>query len=191
MTHRHVIYVDGHSLLRLSEAGPWRRKEGRLRYYYYTAYRTQTFELPVRSRDSSGKSEMSTKTFSLLSFRDIEARIRANTVSKTHIRPDGLTWKFTTAQLSSNEPIEDAFANQIVARDESDPSAPGDYLFFAVMYGHGGYHTSRLLSRILIKAVVAELTSLLHDPRSTPQPGLLDRPYSCLRSYSTCIHTAR
>ena len=144
-------------------------------YYYYRSYQNQTFDLPVRTRDSSGKSEMTTKTFSLLPMKDVDARIRGNTLSETHIRPDGLTWKFTTAQLSSNDPIEDAFANQIVTRDESDPSGPGDYLFFAIMDGHGGYQTSRLLSRILIKAVAAEITQFLQDPKPTPQPGLLDR----------------
>ncbi|KAF8914203.1 phosphatase 2C-like domain-containing protein [Gymnopilus junonius] len=149
-------------------------------YYYYRSYSTQTFDLSIRTRDSSGKSQMSSKTFTLLPLKESEARIRADAISEAYLRPDGLAWKYTTAQLSSNDPIEDAFANQIVARDESDPSAPGDYLFFAVMDGHGGYQTSHLLSRILIKAVAAELTNLLKDPNSASQPGLLDRVRSLL-----------
>lgn len=149
-------------------------------YYYYRSFYSQTFDLPVRTRDSTGKSQMTSKTFPLLPLKDLEARIQENATAETYVRPDGLTWKYTTAHLSSNNPIEDAFANQIVARDDSDSSAPGDYLFFTVMDGHGGYETSHLLSRILIKAVAAELTNLSNNPNSTPQPGLLDRVRSLL-----------
>ncbi|KDR83979.1 hypothetical protein GALMADRAFT_688881 [Galerina marginata CBS 339.88] len=151
-------------------------------YLYYQSYSRapSTFEVSVKVRGPSGKSEMANRTFSLLPMKELEARIRQNAISETYVRPDGFTWKYTTANLSSNDPIEDAFANEVVGRDDSDPSAPGDYLFFAVMDGHGGFETSRLLSRVLIKGVALELTNLLNDPRAVPQSGLLDRVRSLL-----------
>ncbi|KAF4619543.1 hypothetical protein D9613_005273 [Agrocybe pediades] len=151
-------------------------------YYYYKTYHSapQTFDINVRSRGPTGKAEMSTKTFLLSPLKDLEARIRQDAISESQVRPDGLAWKYTTAQLASNDPIEDAFTSQIVQRDESDPSYPGDYLFFAVMDGHGGFETSRLLSRVLIKAVALELTDLVKDPKSAPKTGLLDRIKSSL-----------
>lgn len=123
---------------------------------------------------------MTLRSFPLLPMKEVDARIRENETTETHVRPDGLTWKWTTANLASNDPIEDANASQIVERDASDPSAPGDYLFFAVMDGHGGYETSRLLSRVLIKAVALELAGLAKDPKSIAQSGLLDRVRSLL-----------
>jgi len=152
-------------------------------YYYYKTYHSapQTFDISIRTRGPSGKLEMSTRSFLLSPLKELEARIRQDAISEeTQVRPDGLAWKYTTAQLASNDPIEDAFANQIVERDASDPSSPGDYLFFAVMDGHGGFETSRLLSRVLIKAVALELTDLVKNPKSTPKAGLLDRIRSSL-----------
>ncbi|KAF8969426.1 phosphatase 2C-like domain-containing protein [Flammula alnicola] len=151
-------------------------------YYYYKTYYSapQTFDIPVRVKGASGKSEMSTRRFPLLPMKELEARIRENASSETYARPDGITWKYTTANLASNNPIEDAHSNHVVGRDDSDPSAPGDYLFFAVMDGHGGYETSRLLSRILIQGVALELSALIADPKATAQSGLLDRVRSLL-----------
>ncbi|KJA29827.1 hypothetical protein HYPSUDRAFT_196159 [Hypholoma sublateritium FD-334 SS-4] len=150
-------------------------------YYYKTHYSApQTFDLQVKVKGATGKTEMSTRSFPLLPLKDLEARIQQNATSETNTRPDGITWKYTTANLASNNPIEDAHSNHIIGRDESDPSAPGDYLFFAVMDGHGGFETSRLLSRILIQAVVLELSTLIADPKSSPQSGLLGRVKSLL-----------
>ena len=123
---------------------------------------------------------MSSRTLPLLSLKEVEARIQQNAVSETHTRPNGISWKRTTAFLASNDPIEDANSSQIIERDASDPSAPGDYLFFAVMDGHAGYQTSQLLSRILIKGVALELSALTAEPNARPQPGLYGRLQSLL-----------
>ncbi|KAJ7572340.1 hypothetical protein C8J56DRAFT_40609 [Mycena floridula] len=66
----------------------------------------------------------------------------------------------------SNNPIEDANAHQIIQKDQSD----GDYLFFAVMDGHGDRETSQLLSRIRIKATALKLPTFY---RPLPKPGVL------------------
>jgi pyruvate dehydrogenase phosphatase len=130
-------------------------------YYVYHAYsRPSTFDLPVRSRGADGKPEMTFRRFELLPLKTLEDRIHQNASAASHTSPEGIKWNHTTACLASNDPIEDANATQVVHRDDSDPSAPGDYLFFAVMDGHSGTHTSQLLSKILIKAVALELSSL-------------------------------
>ncbi|KAF9057930.1 phophatase 2C family protein [Panaeolus papilionaceus] len=146
-------------------------------YYYFRTYYTpsQTFEIPIKVKGITGTTEMSTRKFSLLPLKDVESKIRETAVSETYVRPNGIKWKYSTATLASNDPIEDANANQIVERDASDFSAPGDYLFFAVMDGHGGYDTSRLLSRILIKGVALELSNLAKSTNAKPQTGLLGR----------------
>jgi pyruvate dehydrogenase phosphatase len=141
-------------------------------YLCYRYWREQTtFSLPIKQK---GSTETTNKYFSLLSLKDIDERIRANAISETRVRPNGLSWKYTTASLSSNDPIEDAHASQIIQRDDDDPLAPGDYLFFAVMDGHSGYHTSQLLSRVLINAVALELSQLIQKPESTSHPGRLE-----------------
>ncbi|KAG6378623.1 phosphatase 2C-like domain-containing protein [Boletus reticuloceps] len=89
-------------------------------------------------------------------------RLNATAKSETIVRPGGITWKYSTASVAANDPLEDAHAEAIVAREPSDPKGPGDWLFFAVMDGHGGPHTSRLLSNTLINAIVLQLSSLIH-----------------------------
>jgi len=152
-------------------------------YYFYRSHysKSQTFNLPIKIRGADGKPEMSTRTLPLLPLKEVEARIQENAVSETHNRPNGVFWKHTTAFLASNDPIEDANSNQIIERDASDPSAPGDYLFFTVMDGHGGYQTSRLLSRVLIKGVALELSALTTESNSA-QSGLSGRLWSLLWS---------
>ena len=152
-------------------------------YLYRSHYREpHTFVLPIKTRGADGKLEMSTRTISLLPLKEVEARIQENSVSEIHNRPNGISWKCTTALLASNDPIEDAHSYQIIERDASDPSAPGDFFFFTVMDGHGGYHTSRLLSRILIKGVALELSALTPESNSRPQLGLSGRLQSLLWS---------
>ena len=145
-------------------------------YLYYTskAQHHQTFDLPVKIKGPDGKPEVSTRTLPLLPMSTISARITENATVNAHsTTPGGPNWRYTTATLASNDPIEDANAQQVIQRDESDPSAPGDYLFFAVMDGHGGRETSQLLSRVLINAVALELNNLIAKPNSIPSPGLL------------------
>ncbi|EGO27656.1 hypothetical protein SERLADRAFT_360305 [Serpula lacrymans var. lacrymans S7.9] len=136
-------------------------------YLYYTfKNRQQTFDLAVRVRGADGKAMLSTRTFSLLSKGAVDERLKEHATSESSPRPGGIVWKHTTAALAANDPYEDAHSNTIIARDASDPSAPGDLLFFAVMDGHGGPHTSRLLSKTLINAVVLELSSFIKGPGS-------------------------
>ncbi|KAI0920920.1 hypothetical protein AcW1_004943 [Taiwanofungus camphoratus] len=134
--------------------------------YYRYSFKSQpeTFDLPVRLRDSNGKRTMSTRSIPLLSKEQVDARLNEHAVFTSTTRPNGIIWKQSTAYLSSNDPIEDANSSAIVERDPSDPASPGDLLFFAVMDGHGGFHTSRLLSKVLIPAVAFELYSLTKNP---------------------------
>lgn len=134
--------------------------------YYRYSFKSQpeTFDLPVRLRDSNGKRTMSTRSIPLLSKEQVDARLNEHAVFTSTTRPNGIIWKQSTAYLSSNDPIEDANSSAIVERDPSDPASPGDLLFFAVMDGHGGFHTSRLLSKVLIPVVAFELYSLTKNP---------------------------
>ncbi|KAH0839830.1 phosphatase 2C-like domain-containing protein [Lanmaoa asiatica] len=131
-------------------------------YLYYRYNKPQTFDLPVKVLGVDGAPVMTSKTFPLLSLTAVDERLNANAKSDTITRPGGITWKYSTASVAANEPLEDAHAQAIIAREPSDPKGPGDWLFFAVMDGHGGPHTSRLLSNTLINAVVLQLSSLIH-----------------------------
>ncbi|KAJ8503169.1 hypothetical protein ONZ45_g11096 [Pleurotus djamor] len=144
-------------------------------FYAYRYSRNQTFELPVKSKGEDGKTVVSTKSFPLIPMTDVDSRIRQHATSESRPRPGGIIWKHTTAALASNDPIEDANASQLITRDPEDPSAPGDWLFFAVMDGHGGFNTSQLLSRILINAVSLELSSLIRKPIAPSEPGYFSR----------------
>ncbi|KAG6903410.1 hypothetical protein C0995_005433 [Termitomyces sp. Mi166 len=151
-------------------------------YYSSRSVRHETFNLPVKVKGADGRPEMTTRAIPLLPMQQLEDRIRENATQNSHSRSGGPIWKFATAALSSNDPIEDANAHQVIQRDESDPSAPGDYLFFAVMDGHGGRDTSQLLSRVLIKAVALELSNLVTDPKAQPSVGIMQRVYSLMGS---------
>ncbi|KAG6880153.1 hypothetical protein C0992_004605 [Termitomyces sp. T32_za158] len=151
-------------------------------YYSYRSDRYPTFNLPVKVKGADGRLEMTTRAIPLLPMEQLEARIKEHATEDTHHCLTGPIWRFATAALSSNDPIEDANAHQVIQRDESDPSAPGDYLFFAVMDGHSGRDTSQLLSRVLIKAVALELSNLVTDPNAQPNPSILQRVYSLMGS---------
>ena len=155
-------------------------------YLYYKSQQElhQIFTFHVRVRGPDGKSEMSTKTAPLLPMSILQSRIREHATINTYSRPGSPIWKYATAALQSNDPIEDAHCSQIIQRDESDPSAPGDYLFFAVMDGHGGRETSQLLSRVLIKGVALELNSLVTNPKKEPEPSFVQKLTSSLWSSS-------
>jgi pyruvate dehydrogenase phosphatase len=102
----------------------------------------------------------------LLSLAEVDARLKASESEQKVERPGGVTWRYTTAQLPSNNPLEDAYASAIVQKDEKPGSPDGDLLFFSVMDGHAGRHTSQLLSRTLIPAVALELRNLYEDPNT-------------------------
>lgn len=142
-------------------------------YYWYTLkYRQEAFELVVKVRQADGKTVMTNRTFPLLPKDTIDARIRERATSESNPRPGGIVWKHSTASLAANDPIEDASSHQIVERDHIDPSGPGDLLFFTIMDGHSGPHTSRVLSRVLINAVALELSTLIKSPEAAvPKAG--------------------
>ena len=141
-------------------------------FYYRTRHKSETFDLAVKVHGADGKPKMTVQTFPLVSMQVADARIRENATIESKYRPDGIIWKHTTASLASNNPIEDAHSAAIIPRDDTDPSVPGDLLFFAVMDGHSGALTSRLLSKVLINAVILELSSLV-PPASQAKQGIL------------------
>ena len=132
-------------------------------YYFTRAHETFDLSIPIRGAD--GKRTMSKQSLLLQSLAESEARIREHASShSTLTRPDGVTWNHTTAKLASNNPIEDAHSHQVIQRDPLDPAGAGDYLFYSVFDGHGGFETSQLLSRTLIRATALELSALsLHS----------------------------
>ncbi|EJD01523.1 protein serine/threonine phosphatase 2C [Fomitiporia mediterranea MF3/22] len=138
-------------------------------YYLYNRTRRpssapETFDVSIRSSVAGpdGKRGLTTQTLPLLPMTDVEARIKEYANLRVTPRHSRLIWKHATAQLASNNPIEDAHAEAIVERDQQD----GDYLFFAVMDGHSGPYTSRLLSKTLIPAVALQLRELSESPSS-------------------------
>jgi pyruvate dehydrogenase phosphatase len=154
-------------------------------YYRSRQEQQQTFDFRVRMRGPDGKPEMSTRTAPLLPMSVFDERIRERATFNTYSQPGGPIWKYTTAVLPSNDPIEDAHCSQIIQRDESDPSAPGAYLFFTVMDGHGGRETSQLLSRVLIRAVALELNSLVTNPKAELESNFVRKMMSSLGSSSS------
>ncbi|KAL4249654.1 PPM-type phosphatase-like domain superfamily protein [Abortiporus biennis] len=148
-------------------------------YIYYRYYSTkrqgrEIFDIPVRVRGSDGKPTTISHSVNMISKEQLEARLKEHMEAVITPRPNGITWKHTTAYLASNDPIEDANANKIIERDPSEHSPAGDLVFYAVMDGHGGPNTSRLLSKVLLPAVALELHSLINEPASyLPKAGLL------------------
>lgn len=156
-------------------------------YLYYKSRqdRQHTTDFHVRVKGPDGKTETMTRSAPLLPMNVLEPRMREHATFNTYPQLGGPIWKYTTASLPSNDPIEDAHCSQIIQRDESDPSAPGDYLFFAVMDGHGGRDTSQLLSRVLIKGVALELDSLVKNPDTKQEQTFVQRMTSSLWSNSS------
>ncbi|THH13631.1 hypothetical protein EW146_g6608 [Bondarzewia mesenterica] len=156
--------------------------------YMYRKYRrptTQTFDIAVKEMGADGKPTTVNRTFPLQSMDDVNRRIREHAVLKTKSTPEGLVWKYATGYLASNDPIEDANAQAIIDKDPTTSSSSGQLLFFTVMDGHAGRHTSRLLSSVLIPAVALELSTLVNDT-DTPlsKTSILDSVKSLLFSKS-------
>lgn len=131
-------------------------------YAYLRYSKPETFDLSVRERGPDGKPTRVTRPFPLLSKEQVDVRLSEHAQSVSTRRPGGIIWKQSTAFLPSNSPVEDANASAIV-EEEASPTG-GDLLFFAVMDGHGGHQTSRLLSKTLIPAVTLELFTLKEAP---------------------------
>ncbi|KAI0638386.1 protein serine/threonine phosphatase 2C [Trametes polyzona] len=156
-------------------------------YRYYSSPTRETFPIAIKAAGPDGKRQVVTQAIPLLTKDEVDARIREHAAAHSVMRHGGIVWKSATARLASNDPIEDAHASLLIERDASDASPPGDYLFFAVMDGHGGPHTSRVLSDILIPTVAMELASRIHDPKQgLSDAGLLAKAKSLVwRSSST------
>ncbi|PSR93760.1 hypothetical protein PHLCEN_2v4655 [Hermanssonia centrifuga] len=153
-------------------------------YFKYTSKPKPkaTFDLPIRVRGPDGKVSMATRSITFLTTDEVDAKLNEHARALSTVRPGGILWKQTTAFLAANDPIEDANASKIVERDPSAHSPAGDLLFFAVMDGHGGPQTSRLLSKVLIPAVALELALLINEPQSiAPKPSRLEKLKSLLR----------
>jgi pyruvate dehydrogenase phosphatase len=126
-------------------------------YYRYTVSdKNPTFSIKVKEKGPDGKATMVKRSFPLLSKAVVDQRINEFATFTSQPPSEGLVWKHTTAQLSSNDPIEDAHARAIITTD----LPARNLLFYAVMDGHAGFHTSRLLSQVLIPAVALELDLL-------------------------------
>ncbi|THH11899.1 hypothetical protein EW145_g327 [Phellinidium pouzarii] len=142
-------------------------------YYRYTRpARPETFDLTVRSKPGpDGRRTSTMRKVPLLSMSEVNMRIMRLATLQSHPRPGGIVWKHATAQLASNDPIEDAHAALVTERDPASGAyaSDGDYLFFAVMDGHSGVHTSRILSKTLIPAVALQLHQLSTSPNSLSQ----------------------
>ncbi|KAI0677337.1 protein serine/threonine phosphatase 2C [Trametes maxima] len=158
-------------------------------YRYYLNPPRDTFNISVKATGPDGKRQMVTHTIPLLSKDEVDARLREHASAHSVMRHGGIVWRSATARLASNDPIEDANASLLIERDASDTSPPGDYLFFAVMDGHGGPHTSRVLSDILIPTVAMELASRINDPKATQSDaGLASKVKSLIwRSSSSSV----
>ena len=132
-----------------------------------------TFSIPIRLKGPDGRAIASTRSISYLAKDDVERKLTENAFSTSVPRSDGLVWKYDTAYLASNDPIEDANAQAVVGGEDWPPHAQrsasptGDMLFFAVMDGHGGFFTSRLLAKTLIPSVALELSTLLQAPSNS------------------------
>lgn len=151
-------------------------------YHRYSRRPTRdTFDFSVKAVGPDGKPQTVTRSIPLLNKDEVDARIREHAFSKSVTCHGGIVWKSTTAYFSSNDPIEDANGNLLIERDTSDLSPPGDYLFFAVMDGHGGPDTSRVLAEILIPTVAMELAARINDPNaSLNDAGLLRKAKSVI-----------
>ncbi|KAF8313158.1 phosphatase 2C-like domain-containing protein [Cantharellus anzutake] len=144
-------------------------------WYNYPSIRdfmsgSKTFEVHLKERGADGKPVLKMHSLPRLSEAEVDAKLREHAYGQTVRRYGGLTWKYQTAFLAANDGIEDAHSQALVEQDISSKAPPGDLLFFAVMDGHAGPHTSRLLSRTLIPSVAFELASLISSPLPAASP---------------------
>jgi pyruvate dehydrogenase phosphatase len=150
---------------------------------------SSTFDIQIKTRGPDGRPIPTARTLPLLSMSDVEHKVRQNASSTTIGRPNGLVWHYDTAFLAANDPIEDANAQALVERKASGAFPSGDLLFFAVMDGHGGFDTSRLLAKALIPSVALELTSLESAPFSDASSKPVHSPQSSTLSYLKSLLT--
>lgn len=153
-------------------------------YYRYTvSNKNPTFSINVREKNPDGKATMVKRSFSLLSKAVVDQRINELATSTSQPPSNGLIWKHTTAQLSSNDPIEDAHSRAVITTDATSSDPARNLLFYAVMDGHAGFQTSQLLKQVLIPAVALELEDLVSGKGDTPKSSssmldILKYPFS-------------
>ncbi|KAG9006607.1 hypothetical protein FRB94_000533 [Tulasnella sp. JGI-2019a] len=163
--------------------------------YYYQSRNKDTssggsFTIPVKTRSTDGRSVITKDNpITRLSQAEIERKLTSHAVSYSIPRAGERRgrWRYETASVASNAPIEDAHAEMIVRPGEAGAQAllgspnsgdtkrntaagqplAGDMLFFAIMDGHSGYNTSRLLAKTLIPSVALELSTLSSSPVAT------------------------
>src|SRR5712671_5787882 len=136
--------------------------------YIYYRYRNPTFSVNVKEKGPDGKVHMVKRSFPLLPLLSVDQRINASTLSVSQPPSEGLVWKHTTAHVASNDPIEDTHAQAVITTEPTSSVPARNLLVYSVMDGHSGFHTSRLLSHVLIPAVILELSSLArHEDDST------------------------
>ena len=138
--------------------------------YIYVAYsKNPTFSINVKEKGPDGKPYVVKRSFPLLSKPAVDKRINEFAVSTTQPSSQGLVWKHSTAYLASNDPIEDAHAQATISTEATSSDPARSLLFYAIMDGHAGFHTSRLLSHVLIPAVVLELSWSVRDSDAHPK----------------------
>ncbi len=158
----------------------WTAGTGAVAYTAWSQYAPSSrghpfFDLPVKERAANGERHTTMKRIMYLAREEAERRLTANAFSSTIPRAGsaGGTWRFDTAYLASNDPIEDAHAEAVIRPLDSDfwgrkGNEARDVLFFAIMDGHSGFNTSRLLSKTLIPSVTLELQGLApFNPETT------------------------
>lgn len=134
-------------------------------YLRYTASDRSgsTFSIDVKEKGPDGKARMAKRSFPLIPKPVVEQRINEFATSTSLAPSQGVVWKHSTAHLSSNDPIEDAHAEAVITTQATSSDPARSLLFYTIMDGHAGFDTSRLLSRVLIPAVVLELSLFARD----------------------------
>ncbi|KZT29258.1 protein serine/threonine phosphatase 2C [Neolentinus lepideus HHB14362 ss-1] len=135
-------------------------------YLWYSSSRSinsETIGFRIRVRGADGKPTYQNMSAPLLSRDEVEKRIKDNAVLETVASGGSIRWKRATVSLASNDPIEDANVHGVIPKDLLVRGAAGDFLFFAVMDGHAGPYTSRLLTKTLIPAVSLKLSEASMD----------------------------
>jgi pyruvate dehydrogenase phosphatase len=155
-------------------------------YYFYVSHNrspTTTFSIDVKEKGPDGKTHVVKRSFPLLSKLAVDQRISespvsSGTSSQTQTPSEGLVWKHTTARISSNDPVEDMYVHATISTEATSSDPARNLLFYSVLDGHAGFDTSRLLSHVLIPAVVLELSSsVASDGGASPKTSSIFDKY--------------
>ncbi|GAA5917715.1 hypothetical protein JCM8208_006702 [Rhodotorula glutinis] len=136
-----------------------------------------SFTVPVIAQTGA----TGTKTLTLLSPAETNARLKENEASFAVSRRNNPLIRYDTNNLASNSPIEDDSCCVILERDQQS-KVQGDLVFFGVFDGHSGWQTSRLLSSSLVSYVARELDLVFRG--SDPYLSLATPPSSTSASSS-------